>query len=125
MLDVTFTIPLDPPSKSRPRFSNKGGKVRTYTPRETEQAEQVIAAFFRRAAPRHKPDGDAIYGLEATFYCGNRRRRDIDNMSKILMDALNQVAYADDAQIVDLHVRKVYVPKGEARTVARLWEIAT
>ncbi len=37
-------------------------------------------------------------------------RPDIDNLSKAVMDALNEVAYTDDSQIVALDAMKIYGP---------------
>jgi Holliday junction resolvase RusA-like endonuclease len=37
---------------------------------------------------------------------------DIDNVVKLLCDAMNGVVYADDKQIVDLFVNKVYAEAG-------------
>ena len=36
------------------------------------------------------------------------KRPDADNVVKLVADALNQVAYRDDTQIVDCQVRKFY-----------------
>lgn len=33
---------------------------------------------------------------------------DLDNVAKIVLDSLNGIAYADDKQIVELRVKKVY-----------------
>ncbi|MBQ2175307.1 MAG: RusA family crossover junction endodeoxyribonuclease, partial [Alphaproteobacteria bacterium] len=33
---------------------------------------------------------------------------DLDNLTKALLDALNDIAWHDDAQIVDLQIRKEY-----------------
>lgn len=38
---------------------------------------------------------------------------DIDNLVKIVLDALNQVAYEDDLQVADLWLRKRYCGAGE------------
>lgn len=35
---------------------------------------------------------------------------DVDNLAKLVMDALNGVAYADDKQIYSLSVSKIYSP---------------
>jgi crossover junction endodeoxyribonuclease RusA len=46
----------------------------------------------------------------------DRRRRDIDNITKALLDALQHGgAYIDDSQIVELHIRKqtVEAPDGK------------
>ena len=36
------------------------------------------------------------------------RKPDFDNIGKVICDALNGIAYRDDAQIVDALVRKFY-----------------
>ena len=41
------------------------------------------------------------------------KKPDADNVSKAVMDALNGVAYTDDAQVYDLHVQKWYAPLGD------------
>jgi len=47
---------------------------------------------------------------------------DVDNLAKLVLDALNKVAYLDDAQIVDLHSQSVYAAEGEhAATEVYLW----
>lgn len=45
--------------------------------------------------------------VELDLYPPDRRRRDVDNYSKALLDALEHAGvYADDEQIYDLHIRK-------------------
>lgn len=39
------------------------------------------------------------------------KKPDIDNVVKAVLDALNGVAYRDDTQVVELHVRKSYSEK--------------
>ena len=41
------------------------------------------------------------------------KKPDADNVSKAVMDALNGVAYHDDAQAYDLHAQKWYVAMGD------------
>lgn len=36
------------------------------------------------------------------------KRPDVDNLAKVVCDALNDVAYKDDTQIIDLHILKFY-----------------
>ena len=36
------------------------------------------------------------------------KRPDIDNIAKIVLDAMNKLAYYDDVQVINLHVKKVY-----------------
>ena len=50
---------------------------------------------------------------------------DADNVGKLVMDALTGVAWADDSQVVDLHVRKHSRVRGQAErmdiTIAPGW----
>ncbi len=39
------------------------------------------------------------------------KKPDIDNVVKAVLDALNGVAYRDDTQVIELHVRKSYSEK--------------
>jgi Holliday junction resolvase RusA-like endonuclease len=61
-------------------------------------------------------------GVELAFYQGTRARKDIDNMTKLVLDALNGVAWADDVQVSMLLARRVYTVKDEARTIVRIFE---
>lgn len=48
---------------------------------------------------------DEPVGLECVFCPPDQRRRDLDNCLKVLIDALQGVAYHDDRQIIELHAR--------------------
>ena len=41
------------------------------------------------------------------------KKPDCDNIIKIICDALNGLAYRDDAQIVEVSIRKAYADDGE------------
>lgn len=118
-----FTIDGEPSSKARARFTNYGGKVRAYTPEKTKQAENIVAWKFRAATPGHKVSAEASYGVVALFFNGTRQRRDVDNMTKLILDGLNKVAWADDDQVIEITARKDYVPKHEARTEVLIYRI--
>lgn len=67
---------------------------------------------YRSAAMEHRPEspihGEVKLGLELTV--PDKRRRDIDNVLKAILDAIGHAGiYEDDSQIVELHVRKVGV----------------
>ena len=42
------------------------------------------------------------------FFHGDKRKRDIDNYNKILLDSLSGIVYDDDKQIDSLHIEKYY-----------------
>lgn len=113
---VRFTVPGEPRSKQRARVTARG----SYTPPETKQAELVVATTYRRTGVTHF-DFQLVVTID--FYNGNKRRRDIDNMAKLVLDALNGVAYADDHQVVELNLRKIHTTPEHARTVITLTEV--
>lgn len=61
--------------------------------------------------------------VEVEVYPPDRRRRDIDNVQKALLDALEHGgAFHDDGQIVQLKIEKrECVPAG--RTIVRIWKV--
>ncbi len=46
--------------------------------------------------------------MEITLYFGDRRKRDIDNFNKLILDALAGIVYEDDVQIHKLVIIKEY-----------------
>lgn len=46
-----------------------------------------------------------------TLYFGTKRKCDIDNFCKILLDSLTGIVWVDDSQIVELHTSKRYDKK--------------
>ena len=45
------------------------------------------------------------------------KKPDTDNIAKAILDALNGVAYYDDAQVVELHVVKKYSDEPRAEVM--------
>lgn len=97
---TTFTLLGRPVPKARPRIGKNG---RVYTPSATKEAESMIGWFWRVAGGT-MVDGDVKAVLE--FHCPDRRKVDVDNLTKTVLDALNGLAYRDDAQITRLEVDK-------------------
>ena len=125
---VIFTIPGVARGKQRPRATRQG---RVYTPAQTVNAEAYVKMLAVGAMNGEKPFEGA---LEATFNISvaipksfTRRDReriekrdlwptskpDIDNVVKLLCDAMNGICYGDDKQIVDLLVTKSYAANAE------------
>lgn len=54
---------------------------------------------------RKKPlEGDVE--LWVTLYFGTKRKADLDNFNKILLDSLTDIVYLDDSQIHALHIQR-------------------
>lgn len=115
----TRTIAVRPSKvigKQRPKFGNG----RTYTPKQTEQAEAEILKAWRgkygdAAAAFDGPVNVAIsYQRELSksnplYWAGRSDLSvpDLDNVAKLVCDALNGVAWKDDRQIIHLDVTKM------------------
>ena len=112
---IAFKVRAEPQSAARPRVTSRG----TYTPPETHQAQAVIGWHFRSAFPGHRPDPVGAYRLHLTLYRYERQVRDVDNMTKNVLDALNGLAYADDSQ-VEAEARRATETQARARRASLL-----
>lgn len=117
---VTFTVPGRPYAKKRPRFSRRIG--RAFDPKENATAEDSIGVI---ALP-HFPQpitGPVRLEIIATFAIPkswskakaaaallqpHTQKPDGDNLLKTVKDALNRIAWADDGQVFDARVVKVW-----------------
>jgi crossover junction endodeoxyribonuclease RusA len=114
---ITIDVPGEPLSKERARQ----GKGHTYTPARTVNAETRIATAWLQNRDRCMAYGDVTVTLR--FYAATRIRRDIDNLAKLCLDALNGHAYVDDSQVQRLTCIRQYVPEGQAHTTITITEI--
>ena len=92
---ISFHVPGKPVGKGRPRFNRNG---RTYTPKDTRDHEALIAWHAKAAMNRRSPL-DGPVEVRMLFVLPDRRRRDIDNLLKLGLDAMNGIVYADDTQV--------------------------
>jgi Holliday junction resolvase RusA-like endonuclease len=123
---LTFSVEGNPIGKGRPKFARRGNFVSTYTPTKTRDYESVIKDAAQKAMGSNElletPVTVAIYitvpipqsyskkrteaclkGLEKPI-----KKPDIDNIAKCFLDAMNDVVYKDDTQVLTLHITKVY-----------------
>ena len=110
--------------KQRPRMNTYTG--RAYTPNKTKNYEYLVRQLFVYKYPKFEPIVGrvklsiiAYFELpksiskqkEAEMLAGiisPTKRPDIDNITKIILDALNKFAYKDDAQIIEATIIKKY-----------------
>ncbi len=129
-----FTISGEPKGKGRPRFARAGNFVRTYTPDETVNYENLIKLEYKSQCgnkfyEREKPLSVAIFAYYTIPASTSKKKHkemvdgkirplkkvDIDNLIKVIFDSLSGIAYADDIQIVENHVYKYFdeIPRVE------------
>lgn len=129
-----FAINGKPQPKGRPRFTRSG---MTYTPRET-------VVFERQVRKAYEECGGGMFegAVSASVRCFfeipksyTKKRRadcevnierptgknlgDCDNLAKAVLDALNEVAFKDDSQVVDLEVSKLWGDPARVEVVLR------
>lgn len=132
-MEVVFEVPGEPRGKGRPRFTKTG---HPYTDSETRAYEHKIAAYYRRQLGAFRWPDSAFVSVQVTAYYPipqsatkaataamregrtlPSRKPDIDNVMKVVLDALNGVAYKDDSRVVRVEAQKVYsdIPRLEIR----------
>lgn len=121
---MKFTILGQPTAKGRPRMTRNG---HTYTPQKTIEYENLVKIEYRRQCGNAKIGADtpvdvrvlAFYSIPKSVSKKKRelmmsgkirpmKRPDTDNVLKSVLDSLNDIAYHDDAQVVDCQIRKFY-----------------
>lgn len=119
-----FEVPGKIVGKGRPRLNTYTGNV--YTPTKTKDYESLVQQYFLLKYPKFKPfEGRVKVEINALFEVPKSTKKtekelmlqnkinptkkpDIDNIVKIVLDAMNGVAFKDDIQITKLDVEKAY-----------------
>lgn len=119
--------------KQRPKATSRGRYTSVYTPKETVSYENLVVAMFKQTYPYVRPLEGEVRGIIRAFYpipqsVSKKRKEqmrsgairpqvkpDLDNVEKIIYDALNGVAYTDDSHITQMTISKHYsdVPRVE------------
>ncbi len=118
---IRFIIPGEPVAKGRPRVTKWG----TYTPEKTKNYEALVRELFILKHGQAPLDGELKVDIKVYFkipkstskkkkelmVAGEIRptkKPDLDNVMKCITDALNELAYQDDKQIVSASIEKFY-----------------
>lgn len=119
MKSIRFEVDGKVVGKARPRITRAG---RAYTPASTRMYEgkirdAFIAAGGDKLSGTLHVDFEAVTGIQSSATRRETARRlsgqelstarpDIDNIEKVVLDALNGVAYKDDASVVSIRAIK-------------------
>ena len=102
-MTIRFTLPGEPICKGRPRMLRKGIP---YTDAKTRKAEAAVGWAYREAAGVGAVPLGCSVQVGMLFCVGTARRKDLDNMAKLVLDALNGLAWHDDSQVVSIVATK-------------------
>jgi len=104
---ITFRVDGNPLPKQSFRVTKTRGKVYGYTDKRVEAWQDTVGWMARDAMRGESPmEGDLEVVIE--FTRENRKRVDLDNLSKAVLDAMNGIVYRDDQQIVRLRLEKKF-----------------
>lgn len=128
---MIYEFEVDGPikGKGRPRVNMATGSV--YTPTDTKDYEMLVKQYFMIKYPRHEIITGRIKieikafmeipkstssKMKEKMLAGEispTKKPDIDNITKIVLDALNKVVFKDDNQVTKIEVEKVYSEKAK------------
>ncbi len=119
-----FEVIGDIKGKARPRVNTYTCQV--YTPNTTKDYEELVKQYFKVKYPRYVPLENRVSVKIVAYFkipkttskkdkeliekglISPTKKPDIDNIVKIILDALNKMAFKDDNQITKLEVEKIY-----------------
>ena len=134
---LTYMVEGNPIGKGRPKFARRGNFVSAYTPTKTRDYETVIKDAAQKAMGSNElletPVTVAIYitvpipqsySKKRSEACLNGsekpiKKPDIDNIAKCFLDAMNEIVYKDDTQVLTLHITKVYGTVGMVEVMVK------
>ena len=123
---IDLVIEGEPVGKGRPRVTNRGSFAHAYNPAKTKNYEKLIQnEYFKNYTYEDTLQGPIKAELIAYFpvpestskkkkelllknYEKHTKKPDIDNVIKSVFDALNNVAFTDDSNIIELKAKKLY-----------------
>ncbi|RWZ59871.1 RusA family crossover junction endodeoxyribonuclease [Halobacillus fulvus] len=126
---IQFTVLGDPVAQGRPRVGKtKRGKTVLYDPQKSKDFKQFVGLVASQYAPAELLEGPLnvrlkVYKPLLKSFSKKRTREaeaglyrpvtkpDVDNYAKGIKDALNNVIWKDDSQVVELTISKWYSAK--------------
>lgn len=128
---MIFTVEGKPQGKARARtFYNKRlGKMQSITPEQTKSYEDLIRWSYTAAGGKYLGETTLQVDIQAFYPIPKALNRaktndaingklrpttkpDCDNIIKVVLDALNGVAYYDDKQVICVSCNKYYGERG-------------
>lgn len=130
-VNICMIMPFEPVTKLRPRVIKRRGMAHTYTPYKTRAFENRVLDYYMEHSKGYKFEQGVPIRVSINFgmpvpksFTKKKRAQiaegelwhtvkpDCDNLAKAILDALNEVAWHDDAQIAELCIQKGYCLAG-------------
>lgn len=125
---IKFTVLGEPVAQGRPRATTINGQVRMYDPKKSNDFKKYVRLVASQYAPKQLLEGPLsmtviVYRPSLKSFSKKKAQEaeagilrpitkpDVDNYVKGIKDALKQVIWKDDSQVVDLRVSKYYSQK--------------
>ena len=115
---MNFELPFIPISVNACWRASKGGHV--YRSKRYTQFLKDIDVFLD-TIEYDMLEGDLILNVE--FFCKTKRKRDLDNLLKSLIDSLEGRLFENDNQIIEIHSKK-FIGCNDDKTMLSLVEKA-
>lgn len=131
MRSIKFEIPGTPQGKARARtVRNKfSGKTVSFTPDKTVNYENLIKICFLQMRPVGFKRIESQVKMQIVAHYRKAKankmdvpmlKPDIDNLCKVVLDSLNDIAYIDDKQVIDISLSKVWANGNDEKVVVML-----
>ena len=136
-MEVIFEVPGQPKGKERPRWTMVSNTSIVYTPRNTRDYEKMIKTFYKINNFKSFKKDEALEISAIAYYQIPKntkkshkllmikgeilptKKPDIDNIMKVVLDALNGVAYFDDKQVCKVNFIKMYSEEPRLKILIR------
>lgn len=123
---IELVIEGEPIGKGRPRVTNRGSFAHAYTPSKTKNYERLIQNTFlskynyedilqgpiEANIVAYFPIPSSVSKKKQSLLLNNfekhTKKPDIDNVVKSVFDALNNLAFEDDSNIIRVSAKKLY-----------------
>lgn len=116
----------EPIPKGRPRMAVRGKFVQVYTPKKTRDAEDSFIVQIIKYRPETPMEGPLSIDIKCYKLKPKSMSKkvtewitkpDLDNLVKLVIDAMNKIFFKDDSQIVKITASKHYdnTPRTEVK----------